>query len=86
MVFLTIILSQTCCDSDIYRNLKYYETIHASEIGHRIVKRGANPSNHKYNTIKEIDFKALGKNFRLILSPAKGKVYLFYLIMLFIEL
>merc|ERR1711962_1542995 len=57
---------------DLTKNLRYYETIHKSDIGHNTVKRGVNPSQHKYNQIKEIDFKALGKNFRLILSPKKG--------------
>jgi hypothetical protein len=58
--------------SDLSKNLRYYETIHKSELSHSIVKRGANPSNHKFNQIREIDFKALGRNFRLILSPKKG--------------
>jgi len=57
---------------DLAKNLRYFETIHKDEISHNIVKRGINPSQHKFNQIKEIDFKALGKNFRLILSPTKG--------------
>jgi len=57
---------------DLTKNLKYYETIHSSDFTHNIVKRGANPSSHKYNQIREVDFKALGRNFRLILSPKKG--------------
>ena len=49
--------------------LKYYEVIHADNVEHRLVKRGIKHSTHKYNTIKEVEFKALGKNFRLILHP-----------------
>jgi disintegrin and metalloproteinase domain-containing protein 17 len=58
--------------SDLSKNLRYFETLHKSDLSHNIVKRGANPSNHKFNQIREIDFKALGRNFRLILSPKKG--------------
>ena len=76
MIFKTLFLlaSIVFCEgeSDLSKNLRYYETIHKSDIGHSIVKRGINPSQHKYNQIREIDFKALGKNFRLILSPTKG--------------
>jgi len=57
---------------DLTKNLKHYETIHKSEFSHNIVKRGATLSDHKYNQIREIDFKALGRDFRLILSPKKG--------------
>ncbi|KAG7300212.1 hypothetical protein JYU34_015770 [Plutella xylostella] len=53
----------------IYRNLKHFETIHASSFVHHIVKRGAKHSNHPFNTIKELHFKTLGKDFRLILHP-----------------
>lgn len=53
----------------IHRNLKYFETIHASSFQHNIVKRGAKLSNHPFNTIKELHFKTLGKDFRLILHP-----------------
>ncbi|KPJ03069.1 ADAM 17-like protease [Papilio xuthus] len=50
-------------------NLKYYETLHSSSFNHHIVKRGAKQSNHPFNTIKELHFKTLGKDFRLILHP-----------------
>ncbi|CAB3244600.1 unnamed protein product [Arctia plantaginis] len=53
----------------IYHNLKYFETIHASSLSHNIVKRGTKLSNHPFNTIKEVHFKTLGKEFRLILHP-----------------
>lgn len=49
--------------------MKYYETLHASNLIHHVVKRGAKPSKHPFNTIKELHFKTLGKDFRLILHP-----------------
>lgn len=55
----------------MHKNLQYYETLHADEIVHRTVKRGYKPSSHPFNTIKEVEFKALGRNFRLILHPHK---------------
>lgn len=74
-VLALLLLSAICLEShgfDLAKNLRYFETIHKDEISHNVVKRGINPSQHKFNQIKEIDFKALGKNFRLILSPTKG--------------
>ncbi|XP_013183673.1 ADAM 17-like protease [Amyelois transitella] len=53
----------------IHKNLKYFETLHASSFTHHIEKRGAKVSNHPYNTIKELHFKTHGKQFRLILHP-----------------
>lgn len=53
----------------MHRTLKHFELIHKDDVQHRIVKRGAKPSSHPFNTIKEIEFKTLGKNFRLILHP-----------------
>ncbi|KAJ0175172.1 hypothetical protein K1T71_009313 [Dendrolimus kikuchii] len=53
----------------IYHNLKYFETIHATSFAHNIVKRGTKLSTHPFNTIKELHFKTLGKEFRLILHP-----------------
>nr|XP_042896996.1 ADAM 17-like protease [Parasteatoda tepidariorum] len=52
--------------------LKYYEIIKASDIGHSIAKRGVHPSSHHFNVVKEVSFKALGRHFRLILNPTKG--------------
>ena len=63
------------CDADLTKNLKYFEVIHAKEFGHNIVKRGIHPSNHPYNKIREVNFKALGRDFRLILSPKKGLLH-----------
>lgn len=56
-------------------NLKYYETLHAGDISHRLVKRGTAFSYHPFNTIKEVEFKTLGKRFRLILNPHKDVVH-----------
>lgn len=56
-------------------NLQHYETLHAADISHRLVKRGATFSYNPYNTIKEVDFKTLGRRFRLILNPHKEVVH-----------
>lgn len=56
----------------IHKNLKYYETIHASEFTHKIIKRGLQESDHPFNKIKEVSFKTLGRDFRLILTPKHG--------------
>lgn len=66
ILFYDLILFGHC---SIYRNLKYFETIHASSLTHHIVKRGTKISTHPFNTIKEVHFKTLGKDFRLILHP-----------------
>ncbi|RVE54308.1 hypothetical protein evm_001135 [Chilo suppressalis] len=58
-----------CFECSIHKNLKYFETIHTSSLQHHIVKRGAKLSTHPYNTIKELHFRTLGKDFRLILHP-----------------
>lgn len=57
------------------KNLRHYETLSVSDISHKLVKRGAAFSYHPYNTIKEVDFKTLGKHFRLILHPHKDVVH-----------
>ncbi|KAJ2949683.1 hypothetical protein O0L34_g15610 [Tuta absoluta] len=70
--FYTIIITifffpNTNCS--LHHNLRYYETLHASSFSHHVVKRGAKVSSHPYNTIKELHFKTLGRDFRLILHP-----------------
>nr|AMO02512.1 ADAM 17-like protein [Tityus serrulatus] len=52
--------------------LKYFELLDTADISHSIIKRGIHPSYHRYNTIKEVSFKALGRYFRLILNPTQG--------------
>lgn len=64
-----MIILQVFFTGSIYHNLKYFETIHSSGFTHNIVKRGAKQSINPYNTIKELHFKTLGKDFRLILHP-----------------
>lgn len=59
----------------MHKNLKHYEFIDASDIIHKIVKRGAKPSNHPFNIIKEVEFQTLGRNFRLILHPHKDVLH-----------
>ncbi|CRK87999.1 CLUMA_CG001785, isoform A [Clunio marinus] len=51
------------------KNLKYYETLHVDDLTHNIVKRGTKPSINLHNKIREVEFKALGKKFKLILHP-----------------
>lgn len=53
----------------IYKNLRYFETLHSDDLEHKIVKRGLKESSHPFNKIKEVYFKTLGKDFRLILTP-----------------
>ncbi|CAG9790884.1 unnamed protein product [Diatraea saccharalis] len=67
LIHISVLLCSFECA--LNENLKYFETIHASSLQHHIVKRGATLSAHPFNTIKELHFKTLGKNFRLILHP-----------------
>uniref|UniRef100_A0A336LS44 CSON015415 protein n=1 Tax=Culicoides sonorensis TaxID=179676 RepID=A0A336LS44_CULSO len=57
--------------AQLHKNLYYYETLHIDDFAHKVVKRGIKHSSNPFNTIKEIEFKALGRNFRLILNPHK---------------
>lgn len=57
--------------ASIHKNLKYFETIHADDLAHRIVKKGTEESTHPFSRIKEVNFNALGRDFRLILTPRK---------------
>ncbi|ROT82229.1 ADAM 17-like protease [Penaeus vannamei] len=56
-------------------NLRYYEVIDSSAFNHHVVKRGIKESNHRFNKIKEVQFSALGRDFRLILNPRKGLLH-----------
>ncbi|KAF8785292.1 ADAM 17-like protease like protein [Argiope bruennichi] len=58
--------------STSHYQLKYYEILRPSDIGHKITKRGLHHSFHQFNVAKEVSFKALGRHFRLMLNPAKG--------------
>lgn len=42
---------------------------------HRIVKRGAKQSYHPFNVIKEVEFKVLGRHFRIILHPQRDVLH-----------
>ncbi|XP_060873090.1 ADAM 17-like protease isoform X1 [Metopolophium dirhodum] len=61
--------------STIHKNLAHFETLHASEFSHNIVKRGVNDSPHPLNKVKEVSFTTLGRDFRLILTPKKGLLH-----------
>ncbi|KAK9721989.1 Reprolysin family propeptide [Popillia japonica] len=63
-IFITV-------NGSIHKNLKYFETIHADDLVHTVVKKGLKESSHPFNKIKEVNFKALGRDFRLILTPKK---------------
>ncbi|PSN49544.1 ADAM 17-like protease [Blattella germanica] len=63
-------LNEVSCS--IHKNLKHFETLHASQFSHNIVKRGVKHSDHPFNKIREVSFTTLGRDFRLILTPKKG--------------
>ncbi|XP_067616675.1 ADAM 17-like protease isoform X1 [Eurosta solidaginis] len=67
LVILLIIFLQNA--STLHRTLRYYEILKSEDCRHKIIKRGIKHSSHPYNVIKEVEFKTLGKNFRLILHP-----------------
>ncbi|KAK3922858.1 ADAM 17-like protease [Frankliniella fusca] len=73
--FLLFFIQIWNANGSIYKNLKHFDTLHVSHLTHNIVKRGVNPSSHPFNHIKEINFRTLGKDFRLILSPRKGVLH-----------
>lgn len=52
-------------------NLKYFETIHVTDLKHTVIKRGLKESYHPFNKINQVEFSTLGRNFRLILSPKR---------------
>lgn len=59
----------------LHKNLHYYETLHVEDFTHKVVKRGLKQSSNPFNTIKEVEFKALGRNFRLILHPHRDVLH-----------
>lgn len=61
--------------AELGKNLHFYESIHADDIVHRIVKRGTKQSYHPFNVIKEVEFKALGRHFRIILHPQRDVLH-----------
>ncbi|XP_050667857.1 ADAM 17-like protease isoform X2 [Leptidea sinapis] len=70
IIIITITNIISCfVNCTIHHNLKYFETIHASNLKHHVVKRGIKQSSHPFNKIKELNFHTLGKDFKLILHP-----------------
>ncbi|XP_017469317.1 PREDICTED: ADAM 17-like protease isoform X3 [Rhagoletis zephyria] len=67
LVILSVVFLQNA--STLHRTLRHYEILRSEDCRHKIVKRGIKHSSHPYNVIKEVEFKALGKHFRLILHP-----------------
>ena len=61
--------------AQLEKNLNYYETLHVDDLTHNIVKRGAKPSINLHNKIREVEFKALGKKFKLILHPHRDVLH-----------
>lgn len=51
--------------------MKYFELLQTDQFTHNVVKRGTWESSHPFNKIKEIQFKTLGKDFRIFLTPKK---------------
>ncbi|XP_063706885.1 ADAM 17-like protease [Culicoides brevitarsis] len=71
LVLILIQLFVVCVKTQLHKNLYYYETLHIDDFTHKVVKRGIKHSSNPFNTIKEVEFKALGRHFRLILHPHK---------------
>jgi disintegrin and metalloproteinase domain-containing protein 17 len=76
-LFLNIVLFSLLvfARGSIYKNLKHFETVHADDITHKIVKRGIAESSHPFNKIKEVNFNTLGRDFRLILTPKRSVLH-----------
>lgn len=70
--FLWLAVEIITAEASIINELKYFETLKAKDISHSVTKRGIQQSTHRFNTIKEVSFRALGRQFRLILNPSKG--------------
>lgn len=71
----TIYFNLSFLIANIHKNLKYFETIHVSELEHHIIKRGLQESSHPFNKIREVAFNTLGRDFRLILTPKRGVLH-----------
>lgn len=73
LIFLSMVYT---ISSDLTDRVRHFETLTSSDLSHNIVKRGLDPNgNHKFNKIREVGFKTLGREFRLILSPKKGLLH-----------
>lgn len=75
-ILLVLTFMVSTISSDLSKRVRHYETLSTSQLSHRIVKRGTDPEGtHKYNKIREVGFRTLGRDFRLILSPKKGLLH-----------
>ena len=73
LIFLSMVYT---ISSDLTDRVRHFETLSSSDLSHKIVKRGIDPNGvHKFNKIREVGFKTLGREFRLILSPKKGLLH-----------
>ena len=73
---LILLLMVASISSDLSKRVRHFETLSTSDVAHNIVKRGLDPAGtHKYNKIREVGFRTLGRDFRLILSPKKGLLH-----------
>lgn len=73
---LLLLMVASEISSDLSKRIKHYETLSSSDLSHTIVKRGLDPGgSHKFNKIREVGFRTLGRDFRLILSPKKGLLH-----------
>ena len=73
LIFLSMVYT---ISSDLTDRVRHFETLSSSDLSHKIVKRGIDPNGvHKFNKIREVGFKTLGREFLLILSPKKGLLH-----------
>ena len=74
---IILILTVASISSDnLSKRVRHFETLHSSHLSHTIVKRGLDPEGtHKFNKIREVGFRTLGRDFRLILSPKRGLLH-----------
>lgn len=73
--WMNLNLNFAIVSADLSKNLHYYEAIHVDDVVHRVVKRGTKQSYHPFNVIKEVEFKALGRHFRIILHPQRDVLH-----------
>lgn len=45
----------------VHKNLRYFERLEASDLQHRVVKRGTEHGTHPHNRVQEVAFNALGR-------------------------
>ena len=71
LLSLICIITLPAVEVTFNSNLKHYEVVKKSSFSHQIVKRGADYSENPFNHIRELNFDALGKKFKLILTQRK---------------